>query len=51
MNRLTRRCSQPLFGVARPCRSLLVYFQLLRTSLPERWLSSVSLGHETRYGI
>jgi hypothetical protein len=34
MNRLTRRCSQPLFGVARPCRSWLVYFQLLRTLAP-----------------
>jgi hypothetical protein len=34
MNRLTRRCSQPLFGVARPCQSWLVYFQLLRSLAP-----------------
>jgi len=26
-NHLTNRCSQPLFGVARRCRSRLVYFQ------------------------
>src|SRR2546430_2324028 len=33
-NHLTNRCSQPLFGVARRCRSRLVYFQLEHSLAP-----------------
>jgi hypothetical protein len=43
ISHLSNRWSQPLFGVARRCRFSLLYSQLERASLPERWLSSVSL--------